>query len=165
MHSARLREALAGQYGAALAMLREDIERCPSDQWLEGKHPREFWRLAYHTLFYTHLYLEVRQEDFQRWSKDPRTTPDLPISSISTPFSQADLLEYCDIVGARVIPQLALIDLSSQESGFDWYDIPKLDHQILNIRHIQEHGGQLRDRLLERGDYAEEELDWVTIVP
>ena len=50
-----------------------------------------------------------------------------------------------------VDPQIDKIDLSALESGFNWYTIPKLDHVILNIRHIQEHAGQLRDRLLEVG--------------
>jgi hypothetical protein len=144
-------------------MLREVIERCPDDQWTEGKYPREFWRLAYHTLFYTHLYLEVREADFKHWAKDPRVGGNYP-NPDDPPLSKADLLEYCDIVDARVEPQLALIDLDSPDAGFPWYDIPKLDHQVLSIRHIQEHGGQLRDRLLERDDYPEEHLDWISIV-
>lgn len=163
MTQERLKSALSGQYLAGLAMLREVIERCPEAHWTEGKHPREFWRLAFHTLYYTHLYLEVRHEEFERWAKDPRTDDNAYISSIALPISKADLLEYCDLITARVGPQLARIDLDAPHSGFAWYDIPKLDHQILNVRHIQEHGGQLRDRLLERDDYPEEHLDWISI--
>ena len=56
-----------------------------------------------------------------------------------------------ELVDAMVNSQLDKIDLSSPESGIPWYKIPKLDHIILNLRHIQEHAGQLRDRLLEAG--------------
>jgi hypothetical protein len=39
------------------------------------------------------------------------------------------------------------LDLQSQESGFRWYKVSKLEHQFINIRHIQHHAGQLADRL------------------
>ena len=39
------------------------------------------------------------------------------------------------------------LNLESPESGFSWYPISKLEHQIVNIRHIQHHTAQLADRL------------------
>jgi hypothetical protein len=39
------------------------------------------------------------------------------------------------------------LDLMSDESGFSWYPIPKLEHQLVNLRHIQHHMAQLADRL------------------
>jgi hypothetical protein len=38
-------------------------------------------------------------------------------------------------------------DLLSAESGFSWYPVSKLEHQIINIRHLQHHAAQLGDRL------------------
>jgi hypothetical protein len=69
----------------------------------------------------------------------------------AAPYTKIELIEYLELVDARIDSQVDLIDLTSQESGFHWYKMPKLDHQIVNIRHIQEHAGQLRDRLLEAG--------------
>jgi hypothetical protein len=39
------------------------------------------------------------------------------------------------------------LDLESGSSGFAWYPIPKLEHQLVNLRHIQHHTAQLADRL------------------
>ena len=161
MTTDQLKAAMAGQYRAGLAMLREAIEVCPDEFWTTGRHPREFWRVSFHTLYYTHLYLEQTEHDFQRWDKDPRPDDDTYLRDIPTPISKADMLEYCAFVDALVEPKLALLDLEAPEAGYSWYDIPKLDHQILTIRHIQDHAGQLRDRLLERFDYGEEAFDWV----
>ena len=62
-----LRQALKEQYHAGLAMLAECVEKCPEGIWLEGKHPRTFWRIAFHTAFFTHLYLGQNEEAFQPW--------------------------------------------------------------------------------------------------
>ena len=50
------------------------------------------------------------------------------------------------------------VDLLSPSSGFYWYKIPKLEHQLVNIRHIQHHGAQLADRLRQAADIG---VDWV----
>jgi hypothetical protein len=51
---------------------------------------------------------------------------------------------FCDEMVDRAVDAL---DLQSSESGFSWYKISKLEHQILNIRHIEHHMAQLADRL------------------
>ena len=135
-------------------MLRQALETCPDLVWNSGTPPRQFWRLAYHTLYYTHLYLEVDANNFQAWDKHrDEVESDLEHEKMdATPYTKAELLEYLEIVDKRVDPQLELIDLASPTCGIPWYKMPKLDHQIMNIRHVQEHTGQLRDRLLEAGN-------------
>ena len=44
------------------------------------------------------------------------------------------------------------LDLDSTESGFSWYHMSKLEHQFVNIRHIQHHAGQLIDRVRSAAD-------------
>ena len=50
------------------------------------------------------------------------------------------------------------LDLDSTESGFSWYRMSKLEHQLVNIRHIQHHGAQLADRLRSAADIG---IRWV----
>ena len=50
------------------------------------------------------------------------------------------------------------LDLNSTESGFSWYRMSKLEHQLVNIRHIQHHGAQLADRLRSAADIG---ISWV----
>lgn len=155
-----LRPALKGQYHAALDMLKGAIQACPDALWAGGVPPRSFWRLVYHTLFFAHLYLQVRDEEFVRWEKHRNEVEsDAERERLdAAPYSKVEMLAYWEIVDAMVDSQLDKIDLNSTESGFSWYKIPKLDHVILNIRHIQEHAGQLSDRLLESGV----DQKWVT---
>jgi hypothetical protein len=148
-----VRAALKGQYHAGLGMLREAVESCPADVWESGVPPRQFWRLAYHALYFTNLSLEVHREEFKRWEKhrDEVESDEEHEKLDATPYSKAELIEYLEIVESRVDSQLDLFDLSSPESGNPYYKFPKLDYLLMNIRHIQEHTGQLRDRLLEAG--------------
>ena len=43
-------------------------------------------------------------------------------------------------------------------SGFRWYPVNKLEMQFINIRHIQQHAGELFECLGSRKNI---ELDWV----
>jgi len=164
-----LRGALKSQYHAALAMLREAIERCPEHLWLDGGPKNAFWQIAYHTLFFTHLYLQRRVEDFRPWSghqgnvqhgdgiggpRDPASN--LPL--IPEPYTREQALEYWRQVDEMVDPAVDGFDLASQESGFHWYRISKLEHQLVNLRHLQHHLAQLADRLRAAGDIG---IRWV----
>lgn len=148
-----MKAALKSQYHAALAMLKEAVELCPDNVWTSGKPPRQFWRLAYHTLFFTNMYLGVSVDDFKPWAKHrDEVESDAERETLEpTPYTKADILEYLEIVDSQVDSQLDRADLNSQECGIPWYKMPKLDHVIMNLRHVQEHTGQFRDRLLEAG--------------
>jgi hypothetical protein len=148
-----LKPAIKGQYHAALDMLKGAITECPEAIWTGGNPPRQFWRLAYHTLYFTHLYLQVRFEDFVAWElhRDEVESDQEREKLDATPYTKAELLTYWELVDGVVDAQIDKIDLSSPESGIPWYSIPKLDHVLLNLRHVQEHAGGLRDRLLEAG--------------
>jgi hypothetical protein len=155
--------ALLGQYRAGLAMLRNCIEVCPDDVWRADSHPRTFWRIVYHATFYTHLYLAVDYESFQPWEKHCWHGPVLwddgkhDAPPVETTYTQAELLEYVAFVEANLDGWLREMDLEAQTSGFSWYAVPKLDHQLVNIRHLGVHIGQLQERLTDQGI----ETEWV----
>lgn len=149
--------ALASQYRAGLQMLILCVEKCPDELWTAGSHPRAYWRIAYHALFYTHFYLMPNSESFTPWEKhvdhgrilweDPQTGP----PPIEHPYIPADLVAYAHHILENLDAWLAAIDLTSPESGFAWYPISKLEHQLVNIRHLGVHVGQLQERLYEVG--------------
>jgi hypothetical protein len=159
-----IKRALKGQYHAGLAMLRETIEKCPEDLWLSGEHPRNPWRIAYHAIFYTHLYLQTNEAAFVPWAKQQPECRKLwhnegEMTQVDPPYAKQELLEYLALVDAGVDEWVDLIDLESPDPGFSWYSIPKMDHQILNVRHLQGHVGQLSELLMASG----EDIDWVSI--
>lgn len=158
MDAGALQAILKSQYHAALAMLGESIERCPESLWYSSETANAFWQIAYHALFYTHLYLQPNLAAFRPWEHhqsevqhpgglagppDPNST--LPL--IPNPYSKAQVLAYWKVCDDLVDAAVDALDLQSEDSGFSWYPIPKLEHQIVNIRHIQHHSAQLVDRI------------------
>lgn len=150
-----VRAALKGQYRAALAMLSQAITDCPEAVWNGNGQPTDFWRVAYHALFFTHLYLHPTVEAFRPWAKHrgeaeclgpPHDAPHRPPKSCDA-YSKTEMLEYLALCGSFVDTAVDQMDLDAAECGFPWYRIPKLDHQINNIRHLQHHTALLAGRL------------------
>lgn len=170
-----VRGALKQQYHAGLAMLRQCIERCPDDLWAadrpdtsaDGIVDRAYWRIVLHGLYFTHLYLGQGEDalrpppadsaiggrkDFKgMWGPPPSEEPyDFPLGTPAC--SRAEALEYLAYVDGIVNETVDGLDLETEESGFHWYrNITKLSHQILNVRHVQGHVGQLSELLMLRG--------------
>jgi hypothetical protein len=60
---------IQSQYQAALDMLKEAVSLCPEELWDDTAYKNRFWNIAYHALFYTHLYLQPNLEAFSPWEK------------------------------------------------------------------------------------------------
>jgi DinB superfamily len=155
--AAHLTASLKSQYHAALAMLREAIARCPDDLWLDARPKNAFWQIAYHTLFFAHAYLGDRAT-FQPWAEHqgdnqnedgiagpPDPNSKLPL--IPKPYTKDQALRYWALVDGMVDHAVGTMDLNRRDSGFPRYQMPKLEHQLVNLRHIQHHTAQLADRL------------------
>ena len=171
-----LRDALKEQYHAGLGMLRQCVGQCPDDLWTSGTYPRPFWRIAFHAAFFTHLYLGqdeaafnesfvvgrapsavVRALGAEHWRQCGEVEPyELPEDA--PPVSKAEILEYIAFIDALVDPTLDALDLDAAETGFSWYkNMSKLSHELMNLRHIQGHVGQLSELLMARGI----DIDWI----
>jgi hypothetical protein len=161
-----VRAALKGQYHASMAMLKQTIEQCPDDLWDGEAYPIAFWRVAYHTLFITHLYLQPNEQAFRAWEHhrdeyqflDALPFPPYRPPEIGTPYTKSEILDYWQVCDRTIDSAVDQMDLDAQECGFPWYKMPKLEHQITNIRHIQHHAALLAGRLR---DAAGLEIEWV----
>ena len=159
-----IQDDFKSQYRAGLRMLRQTIERCPEELWgaVIDEHPRTFWRIAYHTVFYTHFYLSVDCDSFLPWEKHVWHGRLLWIDEREgsppeeTPLTKTELIEYVDWVGELVDSLVDAINFESPESGFPWYPVSKREHQLVNLRHLGVHTGQLQTVLYGRNV----ELDW-----
>jgi len=150
-----MQAALKHQYHAALAMLKQTLEQCPQEEWARADDTVAFWRVAYHTLFFTHLYLQVNAEAFKPWKEHraeheylgPMPWLQNRLPRIGAPYSKEQLLEYWALCDGMVDKAVDTMDLTARECGFPWYKLPKLEHQINNIRHVQHHAALLSGRL------------------
>src|SRR5215467_5325786 len=118
--SSSLRAILKSQYHAALAMLRDTIERCPDDLWVSHTHTNASWQVAYHTLFFAHLYMhESADAAFASggWAGHQRDVqhpdgiggapiPGNPLPRIPRPYTRAEALEYWTICDRMVDPAI-----------------------------------------------------------
>jgi hypothetical protein len=141
--------AIQSQYLSALAMLKQAIVKCPEDVWDARQDKDRSWFKAYHALYYTHLYLQATRNDFVHWRGHGK-----PAST--RPLSKEEVLEYLAFVEEEVLRRVPLTDLDA-ESGFHGIRVDKLELQFVNIRHIQQHTGELYERLGARRNIK---LDW-----
>lgn len=158
-------EEIQAQFWAALGMLEGAVTNCPASLWDDPADKTKFWHIAYHALFFTHLYLQKSEEDFQPWEKHreeyelmapPPWAPDTE-PQIGEPYQKADILEYIDFCRQEAVHGLTDVDLTAA-SGFSWLPLSKFELQIYSIRHIQQHTGELMERLGSRADI---DIDWV----
>jgi len=161
-----IKEIIKSQYLASLEMLKKAIVQCPDEIWLDEKPKNKYWHIAFHALFYTHLYLQPAEADFKPWEKHreeyqfmgqlpwpPHNKPD-----IGEAFTRVELLEYLQLCQAQVREIVPALDLESSQSGFYWLPFGKLELQFYNIRHLQQHIGELCERL---GKEAGVDVDWI----
>jgi hypothetical protein len=159
-----LKTSIWQQFGASIDMLDNAISACPDQLWLSSlwNDPNEepeysqFWFLAYHTLFWLDLYLSGSSEDF---------TPPAPFirgSLPEKPYTKDALRVY--LQHGRRKCQATIEALSDEKARqrchFDWGEVTFLELLLYNMRHVQEHGAQLR-MLLGQNDISVN--DWVTI--
>lgn len=168
-HATAVRTILKSQYHASLAMLREPVDRCSEFLWTDDAPENAYWQVAYHTTFFAHLYMQPSEAAFQPWADhvtacqypDGIAGPDDPDSKlplVPPPYTRAQVLAYIAFVDGRVDETVDGLDVFSAESGFSWYKVPKLEHQVINLRHIQHGAAQLADRLRAA---TNEGIQWV----
>ena len=149
-----LSPVVCSQFDAALSMLKQAVERCPDALWDAPEDRNRFWQVAYHSLFFTHLYLQKSAADFRVWSKHRANSESIEPGPA---YTQTEVLEYLHFCRQQVAERTADLDPEAP-SGFDWCRFSKLELQFYNLRHLSQHTGELLERL---GARAEMGVDWI----
>lgn len=154
---------LWSQFGAAIDMLDRAIGDCPDELWqanLWGEHSDRpelsaFWYVAYHTLFWLDLYLTGAVEGFT--PPAPFTLDELDPAGVlpERAYTKAELQSYLAYCRRKCQTTLeALTDeAANQRCTFPWRSWGSVSFAELlleNMRHVQEHGAQLRMSLGQR---------------
>jgi len=144
------------QFGAAIDMFGGALRGCPDelweaplwpdqpDQWVARGFSR-FWYLGYHSLFWLDLYLTGAEEGFA-----PPAPFDLvemeANEALPRTYTRAELLGYLEICTQRC--RQTITAMSEEQAGricrFAWGELTFAELQLYNLRHVQEHGSQLR---------------------
>jgi hypothetical protein len=155
-----IQDSITSQYHAALEMLKQAVIQCPDALWDDRAYKNVFWQVAYHVLFYTHLYLQPTAQDFVPWAKH-RDKAYRPEEAVGEAYRKEEMLAYLDVCREQVEAQVAALDPEAP-SGFSWLHFNKLEVQFYNIRHLQHHTGELCERLGAKGEV---EVGWVMMKP
>ena len=157
-----LQTVLKSQYHASLVMLLEAIDLCPADLWTSDRYANPFWQVAYHTLYYTDLYLQPAEPGFTPWEhhrpQHHRFAANTESARALIPYSREELADYGRRCDTSVDSAVDRLDLAAPESGFPSYRMTKLEHQLVNLRHLQHHTGQLADRIRQAAGRG---VEWV----
>ena len=156
---------ITSQYLAALEMLKQSVVKCPEALWNSPDDKTKFWHIAYHALFYTHLYLAEPGKTSRRGRNIGRSMSSSArcrgrlmrrrrSASLSTRRASSNTWPSVSSTSLERVPQLDL----EAGSGFGWLPFGKLELQFYNIRHLQQHTGELMERL---GTRASIDVNWV----
>ena len=147
------KKCLVTQFGGALAMLEQCIGQCPDDEWEGQVGNHAFWHVAYHALYYIDFYLSATEQSFEPpsfyrenyESLDSKAWPPDEAIAALIPYDKRVLLEYVEICRqkARRIIAAETAESLAGPSGFWWYDVPRLQFYLNNLRHAQHHAAQL----------------------
>ena len=127
------------QYGAALDMLENALEKCPDSLWDDEN---KFWYNAYHCLFFTDYYLSTDPDNFH--PPEPYTMSEMDPSGLmpDRTYTKEELISYlyfCRKKFRELIKQD--IDKMSWNNGRRNYSMT--EHLLHSMRHVQHHTGQL----------------------
>ncbi len=153
------------QFGAAIDMLENAIRACPEELWWKPSQPVQFGCVAAHTLFWLDFYLSGITEDFAPPAPftmeglNRRATLTVPV------YSKAEMLDY--LKHGRDKCRETIQNLTDAQAhttwGFeDWSPkMPFAELLLYNLRHLQEHDGQLSLILGQTHNLPPNYPDWV----
>ncbi len=149
------------QYGAAFDMLDDAIRLCPdhlwsAELWQDADDARygQVWFVAYHTLFWSDLFLTGSKDGFAPPAPFIRgRLPDQPYTKEQVHAYLGDCRRRCQATLESLTDERA-----NQRCLFEWMEPTFLELQLYAMRHVQEHAAQL-SLLLGQHDVAG--LDWV----
>jgi hypothetical protein len=152
-----MKKEIISQYRAALKMLIDTIKKCQESAWEDETYENAYWRLVYHALYYTDLYLAQNPDRFTPWKKHREnynylgrvTRDNQPLIIIDT-YSESEMLEYVESIFTSLEKSVNETKMDEQ-SGFPWLRMNKLEVHLYNLRHLQHHVGQLIERLHQAG--------------
>jgi hypothetical protein len=157
----RLKTSLWQQFGAAIDTLEDAINLCPDYLWTaalwkdtEDARYGQFWFIAYHTLFWTDLYLAGYYEGFT--PPPPFIRGKLP----ENPYTKDQIRAY--LKQCRQKCQSTIEELTDEQAyrpcKFEWVEASYWEMQLYSMRHVQEHAAQLN---LLLGQHDVTGMDWI----
>jgi tetratricopeptide (TPR) repeat protein len=141
-------EALADQFMRALAMFREVLKACPTEEWRKGDTPcQRPAGLALHLVEGIEFYSALKAGEGESGGFDV----DWETEDASKLPSQDELLSYLNQVEEKLAGFLVEADLTGAEELFRWTGSTLLSRAAYSLRHTQHHLAEMCLELHRRG--------------
>ncbi len=155
-------DAINEQYGAAIAMLEQNLKKCPKEVWDDRTSGPPFWHVAYHAMWGLDWYLsdskKARESFKSKFGEEP--LQDLNRAPKIT-LTCNQLLDYLSDIKEKAKNRFGGLtsDELIQRSVFEWHGKSILSSILYNLRHLMLHIGALNLRLHRKGVKLE---NWVS---
>ena len=150
------KEYVRSQFGASIDMLRNAINACPDELWGDTGKQKQYWYLAYHTLFWLDFYLTENPKSYIPFKDIGLTEHDPEGIYPERVFTKEELLEYLEH-GRRKCKDV--ISELTEEGADRTYIFGSINYSFLemilyNMRHVQHHTAQMNLILRQETDSA-----------
>ncbi|MBK9125628.1 MAG: DinB family protein [Chloroflexi bacterium] len=158
------------QFGAVIDYLERTVTACPDRLWRHSmwdtgaKSPvfSEVWYVAYHAMFWLDLYLTGSEDGF---------VPPAPFTLIEQyddgplperVYTKVELLDYLRGCRQRCKQTIRSLtgEMAQRRCWFPWGEPTFLELLIYNLRHVQEHAGQINLMLGQHGVQTADYPTW-----
>lgn len=149
--------SLWDQFGAALDMFQNALEKCPDELWYsEGKEYR-CWYWAYHTLFWTDYYLDTDPVNFSPPKPYNMSEFDPEGKMPDSVYTQKEMIDYTSHCREKLRKLMNGFIEDPDMADREWRDDRRSDTlfemELYNMRHVMHHTGQL-NMLLGQIDHS-----------
>lgn len=133
---------LWGQFGAALDMFENALQKCPENIWDDGQN---FWYIGFHTLFFLDYYISEDPEHFN--PPPPFSLAELDPAGVmpERTYTKEELINYTHYCRDKWRKLIADFDEVSMFKLWkdDRREYTMLKMSMYNMRHVMHHTGQL----------------------
>jgi hypothetical protein len=152
-----MKNEIISQYKASIKMLMDTIIQCPEATWYNNDSASPYWRLVYHAIYFTALYLSQNPDRYLPWHGHQdgyenlgSLTRDKKPIIVERIYTKEEMLEYTESLLTQCKNSVMETE-PDEQSGFYWLPMSRMEVHLYNIRHIQHHTGQLIERLHQAG--------------
>ena len=137
------RDAVWGQFGAAIDSLELAIDACPDSLWGDRSRFPEYWYVVYHTLFFLDYYTSDSDEGYA--PPAPFTLTELDPAGVlpDRVYSKEEMRRFLEHGRQKLRAKIAAMTDEKAASRCAFRELNELEFLLYQMRHVQHHMAQL----------------------
>ena len=148
------KDAVWGQFGAAIDSLEKAVDSCPDDLWSDRSRFPEYWYVVYHTLFFLDYYSSESDEGYA--PPAPFTLGELDPAGVlpERVYTKEEMRRFLEHGREKLRAKIAVMTDERAGARCAFRDLSELEFLLYTMRHVQHHMAQLNLILRQVTDSA-----------